>query len=668
MSDRCPVSNEQRSNANNRQLQLQQPSVKIGHSVSFRGARVNIGPNQTGYDHMYATDTEDGQPQAQRQQVALTCVNSASGPGGSDTVTSTTAVSEVHFLKEFLIIHLDLIEQQNEDILQKDNTIINLQQENALLKQRIKALEQHNSGGTHLPLTTLIHNTLIIPPTDLPPDTQQQTAPGDYSPESIPPTEDVLAPDVGDEMTLAEPVAPLSAIVIRNNVTLPTTQTLSPTIQQPVDLHQQPVVANANDLGGACLPEACVEEKSLSQLSSVVNCETKKPSEVVLIEDDKTNAVVKPRTELLPQSASVVEIVEQAIIASADITASPQPFPARTEELPTVTPSTTTDHIASKASANATAITPPTPVTTTTARYSVVRSSVDSGESNAKNLRMSIRRKRLCSESSNTDNAIASEEGRDNNEAKARDSITEIVRGKECSRSKRKCINGQILTFPQEYVTLVGETNVNILRQQALAEEVIKAVNLEVPHWRVKVYADSYHLEGTENLDDEVFLKRHSRLENDERRRKRWDVQRIREQRIVDKLKQRQSKGHHLNSDHTSTNGGADGRPDSLDGYDTPASLWPAPEYDLQYIEVTDQLPVGAFGVPLPAITPAEFSIPWLGSEKSHSEFSGEVEPVVAEPTAVTVKSNNVRKSGGGRKSGRESSGGGATTKRRSRR
>jgi len=30
-------------------------------------------------------------------------------------------------------------------------------------------------------------------------------------------------------------------------------------------------------------------------------------------------------------------------------------------------------------------------------------------------------------------------------------------------------------------------------------------------------------MEGTENLDDEVFNKRHQRLEVDERRRKRWD-------------------------------------------------------------------------------------------------------------------------------------------------
>lgn len=43
----------------------------------------------------------------------------------------------------------------------------------------------------------------------------------------------------------------------------------------------------------------------------------------------------------------------------------------------------------------------------------------------------------------------------------------------------------------------------------------------QVPRWRHKVYASCYSMEGTENLDDEVFNKRHMRLEIDERRRKR---------------------------------------------------------------------------------------------------------------------------------------------------
>jgi male-specific lethal 1 len=42
-----------------------------------------------------------------------------------------------------------------------------------------------------------------------------------------------------------------------------------------------------------------------------------------------------------------------------------------------------------------------------------------------------------------------------------------------------------------------------------------------------------------ENTDDAAFLQRHQKLELDEKRRKRWDLQRIREQRQMEKLRER---------------------------------------------------------------------------------------------------------------------------------
>lgn len=44
---------------------------------------------------------------------------------------------------------------------------------------------------------------------------------------------------------------------------------------------------------------------------------------------------------------------------------------------------------------------------------------------------------------------------------------------------------------------------------------------VQVPRWREKPLAPCYVMEGTENLGDDVFSKRHQRLETDERRRKR---------------------------------------------------------------------------------------------------------------------------------------------------
>lgn len=88
---------------------------------------------------------------------------------------------------------------------------------------------------------------------------------------------------------------------------------------------------------------------------------------------------------------------------------------------------------------------------------------------------------------------------------------------------KRECF----LTTEEHYYTAVGETNYALALKDHSSQET-NSSTLEVPNWRVKVYTSCYTMEGTENLDDEIFNKRHLKLENDERRRKRWDVQRIR--------------------------------------------------------------------------------------------------------------------------------------------
>lgn len=67
------------------------------------------------YDHMYASDTGNGDTNA----VNPSC---------------QSAESEVKFLKDWLILHLDLIQQQNDEILNKERTILILQQENEMVR------------------------------------------------------------------------------------------------------------------------------------------------------------------------------------------------------------------------------------------------------------------------------------------------------------------------------------------------------------------------------------------------------------------------------------------------------------------------------------------------------------------------------------------------------
>lgn len=65
-----------------------------------------------------------------------------------------------------------------------------------------------------------------------------------------------------------------------------------------------------------------------------------------------------------------------------------------------------------------------------------------------------------------------------------------------------------------------------------------------------------------------------------------WDVQRIREQRVIEKLKQRQERNNSRNEEQQ----------------EPVNSLWPTID-DIRYLEVCDQLPVSAFGVPIPRFT-----------------------------------------------------------------
>ncbi|KOX67159.1 Male-specific lethal 1-like 1 [Melipona quadrifasciata] len=169
------------------------------------------------------------------------------------------------------------------------------------------------------------------------------------------------------------------------------------------------------------------------------------------------------------------------------------------------------------------------------------------------------------------------------------------------------------LTTEEHYYTAVGDPNYTLnLKEPNLVES---DTSLEVPNWRVKIYTSCYTMEGTENLDDEIFNKRHLKLENDERRRKRWDVQRIREQRHIEKLKQRQERQNHqatcYNTNHT-------GPCPSTVEEEAVLSLWPDVE-QIQSLQVDPQLPIAAFGAPIPSFTPSEFSLPWSNMSRSNS-------------------------------------------------
>uniref|UniRef100_A0A672S019 Male-specific lethal 1-like 1 n=2 Tax=Sinocyclocheilus grahami TaxID=75366 RepID=A0A672S019_SINGR len=118
-----------------------------------------------------------------------------------------------------------------------------------------------------------------------------------------------------------------------------------------------------------------------------------------------------------------------------------------------------------------------------------------------------------------------------------------------------------------------------------------------VPSWRESILEPLGQKEASEIpecLDDNVFLKRHSKLELDEKRRKRWDIQRIREQRMFQRLQQRMNRRKVIQ----------ESEPELL-------SFYPDSE-DVESIMVAPVLPVVAFGRPLPNLKQQNFDLPWL--------------------------------------------------------
>ncbi|XP_028423352.1 male-specific lethal 1 homolog isoform X2 [Perca flavescens] len=124
-----------------------------------------------------------------------------------------------------------------------------------------------------------------------------------------------------------------------------------------------------------------------------------------------------------------------------------------------------------------------------------------------------------------------------------------------------------------------------------------KEEEVAIPSWRenhIEPLEEDYSFIPSEPLDDNVFLKRHAKLELDEKRRKRWDIQRIREQRMFQRLQQRMNRKKVVPETEPEL-----------------SSFYPDTE-DVETIVITPFLPVVAFGRPLPKLSQQNFELPWL--------------------------------------------------------
>lgn len=416
----------------------------------------------------------------------------------SSDVNCQTAESEVKSLKEWLILHNDLIQQQNDEILDKEHQIFLLQRENEMLKERLNCLEKG------IPFDPAKHFNQVI--------------------------DNIAEDSLSEDMT-----------------------------QDSCGQYEEESKEN-------------IELVNAQQSDNVVTCSLEVTNyELNHISDVESQVDTTIDEDIFP--------VEESEFKSEDYIGNDLSDSFKTES--------------DTAECNKDSL----------SEYNFTVNNFCEFDP-MKNIKMSIRRKRVSSSS-----VLSSSEPTLLGEKKT------LRRIKKKRRRSAKDI--QIMTSKEPYYLASIIEDIPSLVEPEI-EDLTGDITLEVPRWRVKHYTSCYTMEGTENLDDDVYNKRHMRLEIDERRRKRWDVQRIREQRVIEKLKQRQekiasgSKGE--NSDESFT------------------SLWPKLE-DVKFLEISEELPVSAFGHPVPKITINNFGLPWLNN-----------------PSALTRRSNSKRSSVGSRK------------------
>ena len=155
--------------------------------------------------------------------------------------------------------------------------------------------------------------------------------------------------------------------------------------------------------------------------------------------------------------------------------------------------------------------------------------------------------------------------------------------------------------------------------------EKVQGNHVPVPPWRVIeptkcVESNDIDLENVEDTSDTAYDKRHSKPEQEEKRRKRWDLQQARQQRqhemLVQKYMERQKgklqgcTGDFLSpSKQSKQNNNKDNPSNAIETL--------VKEADSVYaVEVTEIVPVCAFGYPLPSLAPRELELPWFNIAK----------------------------------------------------
>lgn len=174
-----------------------------------------------------------------------------------------------------------------------------------------------------------------------------------------------------------------------------------------------------------------------------------------------------------------------------------------------------------------------------------------------------------------------------------------------CKNDNLPCVDDQLSEVPalQRGVEVPSwredKNHYNLLVQTKFSLK--KSKDKETPTWRIKSTNPCYSMEGTEDIADQVLLKRHEKMEKEEKQRKRWDMQRMRQEQQLQKLRARQEKQHAAQTKKEET-----------------TSLLPSLEA-ATHICVEEKIPVAAFGRPIPSLPHSTFCLPWVEADRARA-------------------------------------------------
>lgn len=197
--------------------------------------------------------------------------------------------------------------------------------------------------------------------------------------------------------------------------------------------------------------------------------------------------------------------------------------------------------------------------------------------------------------------------------------------------ARRHSTRQSYLTTKKAYMTREWQLDeIEMEVNQLITDEPCKDAGetLEIPKWKTWEVSNTRdptlpHHRDVEDISEDAYVRRHAKFLMDERKRKKWDVQRIREQRTIERLKRRHCKdelNQQVNDNEI-------------------VSFFP-PAENLKAILITDDLPVSAFGELIPALPTGEFGLPWHRSHNMNVIVSDTATPSTSTHSGTAAAAN----------------------------